>query len=218
LNSISRIAVVLFALAFLIEEASAQAACPKDEPWACYGAIELEVAGGEESGVLRSTRFDNGEILAEISGVKSGERKTLVLRPFIKLFHGISDREIKEEFPFIFFEYGFAAPAGALRAAFPLGPESISTPVNNRAVRFDGSEGVLSVARKSATRVDYELVMHGEQKQVMKGYWETAKRRPLPDDHVIGDWTSCALKKYATVGLARRANEECPAGGRSDSK
>ncbi len=175
-------------------------------------------SSGDEPGVARITYFENGEILAEIAGTKSGAQKLLALRPDKALYFGISDKEITEGFPFHFFEYGFAYPAMALRAAIPLGPSSMSTAIKDKVLRFDGIKGVLSAERTSATRISYRLVIRDKTKLEMTGYWDTAKRLPLPDEHSLAEWKSCTLKQYATVGAARRAIEECPIGVQPDKK
>ena len=212
-------AVVLSIVCVLsVGQAAAQSACPKDQPWGCYGSIEMAISSGDEPGVARTTRFENGEILAEITSEKAGERKLLVLRPFKKLYFGTPDKEITEGFPFYFFEYAFAYPAMALRAAFPLGPSSMSTSIKDKVLRFDGIEGVLLAERTSDTRISYRLVIRDKTKLEMTGYWETAKRLPLPDEHSLAEWKSCTLKRYESVGAARRAIEECPIGGRTDKK
>ena len=212
-------AVVLSIVCVLsVGQAAAQSVCPKDQPWGCYGSIEIASSSGDEPGVARITYFENGEMLAEIAGATSGERKLLSLRPTEALYFGISDKEVTEGLPFHFFDYAFAYPAMALRAAFPLGPSSMSTAIKDKIVRFDGSEGVLSAERTSATRISYRLVIRDKTKLEMTGYWETAKRLPLPDEHSLAEWKSCTLKRYESVGAARRAIEECPIGGRTDKK
>ncbi len=216
MKTIFRVVIVLVAFTLSASRANVQSACPKDEPWGCYGSIEMGISSGNEAGVARITRFENGEILAETSGAKVGEQKLLVLRPFIKLYFGVPDKEIKEGFPFMFFEYAFAYPAMALRAAFPQGPSSISTAIRDKDVSFDGNECVLSVEPTSSTRIGYRLVVRGKTKLEMTGYWDTAKRPQLAEDHAITEWKSCTLKTYATVGAARRANDECRVDGRSE--
>ena len=218
MQSLHKIAFTLVICAFAIGRAQAQSTCPKDEPWACYGSIEIAFAAGDESGVARISHFANGEILCESSSSKSGEQKLLVLRPFIRLYYGVPDKEIKEGFPFIFFDYAFAAPAMALKAAFPLGPASVVATGNNMPVRFDGMEGKLSVERQSATRIKYRLELHDQKELVMTGYWDTAKLKPLADEYKLPDWKSCGLKIYSTVGAGRRTDEVCPVGRHSEKK
>ena len=218
MQSLHKVTFTLVMCALAIGRAEAQSTCPKDEPWACYGSIEMAFAADDESSVARISRFANGEILGEISGSKSGQQKLLVLRPFIRLYYGVPDKEIKEGFPFIFFDYAFAVPAMALKAAFPLGSASVVATGNSMPVHFDGMEGKLSVERQSATRIKYRLELHDQKGMVMTGYWDTAVLKPLADEYKLSDWKSCGLKNYATVGAGRRSDEVCPMGKHSDNK
>lgn len=158
------------------------------------------------------TYYENGEIQAELASAEAGKKELLVVRPYLRLYRGVPDPEITEGFAFMFFDYAFAGPVMALRAAFPKGPDSVTAPVQDVRVRIDGVDADLSVERVSPTRFSYRLVMRNPAKSTATGYWDSAAPKPLIDDYSIADWKSCTLRIYTAVGAARRGTETCPTG------
>jgi hypothetical protein len=211
------IAATAFLLILWASSADAQRICPKRNDWSCYSAIEMRHKESGEPVLASIIYYRNGEIQAEVAGTTAGKKELLVVRPYLKLYRGVPDPEITEGFAFMFFDYAFAAPVIALQAAFPNGPDSVTSPVQDKRVTADGIDAGLSVDRISPTRFSYRLVMRDPIKTTVTGYWDAAAPTPLKDDQSIADWKSCTLRTYATVGAARRADETCPIGGGSKS-
>ena len=197
-------------LCFTMYTAAAQYPCVKARPWSCFGAIELTVVSDGESGMIGMQVFDNGDILAESRDKTSAGRKLLALGPppLKILYKGVPDKEIQEGHPFIFFDYGFAAPILALEQAYPDGPGSVQNPGTEKRVTLDGQmEAAVSADRLSSDRIHFRLTM---PKVVLDGFIDYTRKAAIPDDFELEQWKDRALRKYANAGEARAGGNAPP--------
>jgi len=206
-----RIGSVVFCLMLflMMSDAVAQYPCVMARPWTCFGSIELTFAANSETGTIGMQVFGNGDILLEARN-KSGCQKALSLGPPPNrmLYKGVPDKEIQEGYPFIFFDYGFAAPVQALEKAYVDGPLSVpEKEAKTRVTLEDKVEATLTARRISKDKIHFKIAMLGSD---LEGFVDFERKARLPDSFELSEWKDRGLKTYATVGDARAAQEGTP--------
>ncbi|NJN48061.1 MAG: hypothetical protein HC808_18065 [Candidatus Competibacteraceae bacterium] len=192
-------------LCWATNDTFAQYFCAKDKYWSCFGFMEVSFAANGEEGRIRIIVFANGDLMAEANEGTSVEAKLLALKSGRRLFKGVPDEEIKNGFPFIFFDYGFAYPVQALQSIYPAGIESVPERQTKTSVVLEGQYASTLVARRvSGDKVWYKLVM---PMMTMNGFIERAKKPPLPDSYKLVQWKDENLRMYATLAEARAATD-----------
>lgn len=205
--------VSLFLLgASCLTNAQADERCPwLEQPWACYGQIELRKAGAEE--IVRMIRFSNGEFMAEIER-QDGKKRFLGLRSGFALAFGLTATESLEpnRSPFLFFDYGFALPVGALRDAFPGGPDSVPEGSTKKEVSLEKvdknfkAQVLLSTSRVGQGPISYQLTVNDRANattESFSGVLDPVSPAPFPDDYPLVGWKHPGSATLATLGEAR---------------
>jgi hypothetical protein len=180
-------------------------------PWAdrkCFGAIEFTFQNpknGAEATTVRMVLFRNDELLAEIEqgGIK---KRYLVARPSgVELYAGLSPTESYKQGnnPFMFFDMGFALPAGALQVAFPQGPSSVPDVETQKDVLVEQKPVTITTIRRSANRIDFRLTSSELGILKASGFWESERRNPLPDDFPLIGWTYAGPTQLTSLQEAR---------------
>ena len=195
------------ALCLVMCAAAAQYPCVKGRPWKCFSSIELTLAGDGGTGEMGMRIFGGQDIMLEYRDKLSAARKALALGPppMQMLYLGVPDKEIQEGHPFIFFDYGFAAPMQALESAYPEGPLSVPEKETESRVRLDGEiDATLFATRLSGERVRFRITMP-KIALVQEGVVDFARTLALPDTFQLDGWKDRGLRSYRTVGEARAA-------------
>jgi hypothetical protein len=197
--------VVSLVLWLTMGVAMAQNPCIKARPWTCFTSIELTFVGETATGTIGMRVFDNGDMLLESRDKQSVVRKALALRhPHTRvLYSGVPDKEIQEGHPFIFFDYGFAAPLQALEMAYPNGLSSVPDKETESRVLLDNEvEATLFATRLPKERIHVRINMP-KFALVQDGFVDYAKKSPLPDNFELDGWKDRSLRTYRTIGEAR---------------
>ncbi len=193
---------LLFTLVPALFCAAAHAADPCDapqQPWACFGSIELR-SGAQ---TIRMTIHANQELLAEIV-TPTAHRRFMRLQPSGQvLYLGMSDEDLAsgDKGPFMFFDYPFAHAVRALRQAFPAGPTALTAATVSKSVDVGGQAMDLSARLLDASLLSFEI--KSERSGVITGQIKLVRAAALPASHAIADWRDANGKRFDTLGLAR---------------
>lgn len=137
----------------------------------------------------------------EARGTNTDDVKLLALASGRRLYQGIPDEEIRNGFPFMFFDYGFAYPLQALQRIYPTGLKSVPEIETETPVVLEKQIlTTLVVKRLSNDKVQYKLVM---PMMTIKGFVEKERKPALPDNYELDRWKDETLRGYATLGEAR---------------
>lgn len=157
------LAFVFLVAKLLGTPADAQSRCLyQNEPWSCFGSIELQSDGKEGPHIARMIRYTNGEVMLEIQHQGARKQYLTVLPSQLALYSGLTEQESAKSGPnnpFMFLDVVFTYPFMSLRIAHPLGPASISDLSTETAIANEkGPPAKMTATRRSQERIEIRLV------------------------------------------------------------
>ena len=183
-----------------VQDAAATPQCEvPGRSWECIGVVEIRVAGQ----TLRMSRFSNDELLAEVESPAISKRLFVAQPSGTELYFGLSRQELSHpgENPFLFFDYAFALPVGALRAAFPDGPGSVPVEEAQRSVTVSGKVVSISATQLSSSEVAFRL--EASNLGPISGRFSIKRLEPLPESHSTIGWESKTGTRFGSLRDAR---------------
>ena len=202
-------AMLVTALALLAFSNSAQPVpqlCGQN-PWACFGSVELRVTLPDGPLSISMQRYANGEL--RTTGEQGGVKKQLLaaMPSGLALYSGLAAGESTDAVaknPLMFLDMAFAYPLMALQMAYPGGAPTVPEQWAEQEVAVDKSHPLkLRAMRVGSNRVSFRVVDPGKPFE-LQGEWDGQPPPPLADDMDISAWRSSAGQPFRQLREARQ--------------